>query len=119
MSSAGTPSSIIKVFSAVPASALLAIGYISAKYDPFENTCAYRLPSMDFTLPSIVSDAHIPSNLLVWNALSALYRLANGMTAERASRWVVRLSVSFACSSPICHRSLSSSGDTDECRPLD
>jgi hypothetical protein len=45
VSSAGTPSSMAKVFNSHPASDFLAIGCISAKQVPLENTWAHRLPS--------------------------------------------------------------------------
>jgi hypothetical protein len=68
---------------ASPARLFDAIGCISAKKDPFENTWACQLPSKDFTRPSIVSDAHLPANHFVWNLLSALCRLASDMIAMK------------------------------------
>jgi hypothetical protein len=118
VSSFGTPNSMSKVLSAWPASTFVAIGYISARKVPFENTWAYLLPSCDLHRPSIVSDAHIPS-IFFLNILSALYCLASGIIAYLASCRVVLFNVSLACSNPICHRSLRASGYTDEWHPFD
>ena len=85
VSSSGIPSSIKNVFSACPTSDFLSIVYISAKYVPLENTYAYRFPYNDFTSPSMVSVPHIVVSLLLWNALSALYCSARGITTEQVS----------------------------------
>ena len=114
VSYSGTPSSIKNVLSACTASAFLDLGYISAKYVPLENTCAYRFPSKNFTRLFIVSVAHMPVILLVWNTLYALYRLIRGITDEQVSLCVVLDIVSLACSRPICHHSLSSPGEMVE-----
>ena len=106
------------VFSSCPASALLAIEYISAKYVPLENTCAYWFPSNDCTLPYMVSVAHMPVSLLVCNTLSALFCLARGITAEQVSLCVILGIVSLTCSILIYHRSLISSDDMVELRPI-
>ena len=58
--------------------------------------------------------AHMPVSLLVWNTLSALFRLDRGITAEQVSLCVVLEIVSLTFSRPICHHSLSYSGDTVE-----
>ena len=102
----------------MPASFFDAIGYTSAKNPPLVKTWAYWLPSSDLTLPSIVSDAHLPPSLFLSNILSARYLLASGITADRITLCVVRLSVAFDASRPICHRSLRSSGVTEVWRPL-
>ena len=118
VSLSGTPSSITNVFSACTVSYFLAIGYISAKYAPLENTCAYRFLSNEITRPSMVSVAHMYVSLLVCNNMYALYWLTSGITADRVSICVVLDMVSIACSIPIYHCSLSSFGDTFEWRPF-
>ena len=77
----GTPRYIKNVFSACPASCFLDIGYISAKYVPLDNTCAYLFPSKYFTRLYMVSVAHIFVSILVWNTLSAFYSLDRGIIA--------------------------------------
>ena len=67
----------------------------------------------------MVSVDHMPVSLLVWNTVSAFYCLARGITAEGGSICVVLAIVYLSCSRSICHRSLSSSGDTVEWRPFD
>ena len=62
----------------------------------------------------MLSVAHMNVIILVWNTLSDFYRLARGITAERVILCVVLEIFSLSCSRPICHRSLSSSGDTVE-----
>ena len=94
-------------------------GYISKKYVPLENTCEYQFSSKYFTCPSMVSVAHMTVRLLIWNTMSALYCLDRGITAERVSLGFVLAIVSLACLRPICHRSLSSSGDAVEWRLFD
>ena len=113
-----TPSSVTNVFSDCPTSDLLSIRCISAKYVPFENTCAYWLPSNDFTWPSVVSVSHMPMSCLVWNTLSALYCLARGINDDQVNLCVVLDSVYFSCYILIFHRSLSSPDDTVEWHPL-
>ena len=61
----GTPSSIKNVFSACTASDFLAIEYISEKYVPLENICAYWFQSKDFNRPYIIYVARMPVSLLV------------------------------------------------------
>ena len=119
VSYSGTQTSITTVFSACSASAFLAIGYISAKYVPLENTCEYRFLSNDFTCPSMVSVAQMPVILLVYNTLSSLYLLARVTTDEWVILCVVLAIVSISCLIPIYHRSLSSSGVTVEWNPFD
>ena len=79
-----------------------------------KKNCDYWLLFNDLTHPSIVSVAHIYVGLLVCNTLSTLYCLARGINSELVSILVVFKSVYLACSSPICHHSLSYSGDTVE-----
>ena len=67
----------------------------------------------------MVSDAHIPSNQFLWNILSDQDLCDNGITAYHISHCVIILSVSFACSIPICYPWLISMGDTYEWRSLD
>ena len=117
-SSSRTPSSTTNILSSCIAPSFLAIGYISAKYVPLDNTFAYRFPYKDFTHPPMVSVSHMPVRLLVWNDLSAFYCLARGIKDERVSLYVVLVIVSHACLRPICHRSLNFTGDTVEWRPL-
>ena len=119
VSYSGTPSSITNVLSACPKSAFLAIGYISEKYVPLENTCTYWFQSKDFTRPSMVHVDHMPVIFLVWNTMYALYHLARGITADRVSLCVVLAILYLACWRTICHRSLKYSDDTVEWRPFD
>ena len=67
----------------------------------------------------MVSMAHIPVRLLVWNTMSALYRLYRGITAEQVSLCVVLEILYLACLIPIFHLSLISSIDTVEWRRFD
>ena len=62
---------------------------IRYKYVPLENTSAYRFLSKYFTRLSMLSVFHMPVRLLVGNTLSALYRLARGITSEWVSSCVV------------------------------
>ena len=61
-----------------------------------------------------VSDSHIPSNRFFCNILYARYLRINGTTSNQISSCVVLLSVYFAYSIPIFHRSMISSGNNDE-----
>ena len=80
-----------------PASAFLAIRYISANYIPFENTCAYWFLSKYHTRQSMVSMAHMPVRFFVWITLPTLYRLDMGITAEGVSLCVVLAILSLVC----------------------
>ena len=95
ISSSGTPSYVKNFLSAFPASAFLAITFISENYVPLEKTCAYWFLSKDFTRPPMVYVAHMPVRLLLWNTLSTLYRLARSIISERVSLCVVFVIVSF------------------------
>ena len=109
-----TLSSITNVFSACPVSYLLAIGHISEKYVPLENTYEYWFLYKYFTRPYMVSAAHVPVSFLVRKTWSILYPLARGIIAEQVIISVVLKIVSLDFLSPICHCSISYSGDTVE-----
>ena len=106
-------------FNSIPASDFIAIVYISANKVPLDKTWNYLFPSKSFFWPTIMSDSHISSNRFFCIVLSDQYLHDNDITVYHISCCVILLSVSFACSIPIYHHSLRSSGNTNEWIPLD